>query len=108
MRFEVRLTAGAERDLAAIHRYLAEASGAGAADRLLRRILEVATRLAEHPDRGSHPPELLALGVREYRQIILKPYRIIYRIIDQTVFVTVIADGRRNMQALLARRLLEE
>jgi toxin ParE1/3/4 len=58
------------------------------------------------PQRGSHPLELLALGNREYRQRFFKPYRVIYRVIRKQVAISVVADGRRNMQSLLARRLL--
>jgi toxin ParE1/3/4 len=42
----------------------------------------------------------------DYRQISFKPYRIIYRIADRHVIVYLIADGRRDMRTLLARRLL--
>ena len=48
----------------------------------------------------------MALGIREYRQTFFKPYRVIYRIIDRRVYVFLIANGRRDMQALLERRLL--
>jgi toxin ParE1/3/4 len=44
---------------------------------------------------------------REYREISFKPYRIIYRVMAENVYVLVIADGRRDMQALLQRRLLQ-
>ena len=47
------------------------------------------------------------LEVREYREIFFKPYRIIYRVMGDNVYVLVIADGRRDMQALLQRRLLQ-
>ena len=50
--------------------------------------------------------ELLALGIKEYRQAFFKPYRVIYRVIDSRVIIYVIADGRRDMQTVLARRLL--
>ena len=106
MRYTVLLTDGAEHDLASIHEYLAETEGDRAAERLLQRLIDVARKLSEFPERGSHPRELLALGIREYRQVMLRPYRIIYRIIDEQVIITVIADGRRDMQSLLARRLL--
>jgi toxin ParE1/3/4 len=49
---------------------------------------------------------LLALGIREYRQAFFKPYRLIYRVIGKRVFIYLIADGRRDMQSLLSRRLL--
>lgn len=63
--------------------------------------------MAENPERGSRPKELLALGIREYRQVFFKPYRAIYRVIGRRVYVYLVADGRRDMQTLLARRLFE-
>jgi len=52
------------------------------------------------------PRELEALGILDYRQLALPPYRLIYRVAAKKVFIFVIADGRRDMQALLERRLL--
>jgi toxin ParE1/3/4 len=105
-RFEVELTQGAEDDLETIHGYLAEHRSAEAAESLLDAFLEKIHTLARYPDRGSVPKELETLGIREFRQILLDPYRLIYRVIGSKVFILVIADGRRDMQALLERRLL--
>jgi toxin ParE1/3/4 len=74
---------------------------------VLDRIEEVVESLARFPERGSYPKELLSLGIRDYRQTFLKPYRVIYRIVGQRVYVYLIVDSRRDMEALLARRLLE-
>ena len=104
--YEVLLTAGAERDLEEIYLYIAEFDSPARAEHVLDRLVEVVQGLGSFPQRGSHPRELLALGIREYRQAFFKPYRLIYRVIDRQVLVYVIADGRRNMQSLLARRLL--
>lgn len=106
MAYEVLLTAGAEQDLEDIYDYIAESDSPAKADYVLPRLLEAADRLAAFPDRGAHPRELQALGIREYRQTFFKPYRLIYRVIGRQVFVYVIADGRRDMQSLLQRRLL--
>ena len=107
MRFEVLLTAGAEHDLAAIYSYLLEAEGEGAAEHVLERLLKAAEALAELPERGTRPKELIALGIREYRQVYFKPYRLLYRVQESSVYVVLILDGRRDMQTVLARRLLE-
>lgn len=104
--YEVLLTAGAEQDLEDIHDYIAEFDSVRNADRVLERLLQAAVGLAAFPERGSHPKELLALGIREYRQVFFKPYRLLYRVMDRRVYVYLIADGRRDMQSLLARRLL--
>lgn len=76
------------------------------ADHVLDRLLELAENLASTPERGSAPKELRALGIDEYRQVFFKPYRIRYRVLDKRVVIYVIADGRRDMQSLLARRLI--
>lgn len=106
MAFEVLLTAGAERDLMAIHEYLAQSDGLSSAEHVLARLLQLGEHLAESPERGSHPKELTALGIREYRQVFFKPYRVIYRITGERVYIVLISDGRRDMQTLLERRLL--
>ena len=105
-KYEVLLTEGAERDLESIFDYIAEFDGKANADHVLDRLLDVVESLAAFPERGAYPRELLALGIRDYRQTAFKPYRVIYRIMDRKVFIYLIADGRRDMQSLLARRLL--
>jgi toxin ParE1/3/4 len=106
MRFEVLLTEDAERDLQEICTYVAEHDSRGKADALLTRIEEVIETLTTQPNRGAFPRELSALGIHDYRQLFYKPYRIIYRVIDKRVYIYLIADGRRDLQTLLAQRLL--
>lgn len=105
-RYEVLLTAGAEQDLEAIHEYIADYDCVAHAEHVLDRLLAVVESLSRFPERGGHPKELSAVGIREYRQTSFKPYRVIYRVEGTRVIVYVIADGRRDMQSLLARRLL--
>lgn len=106
MRFRVLLTADAERDLEDIYTYIAEHDCRQNADYVLDRLLEVSDSLASSPERGLLPRELSALGIQEYRQVLFKPYRVIYRQFDQQVVIYLIADGRRDMQSLLSRRVL--
>lgn len=58
------------------------------------------------PGRRAYPKELIAPGIRDYRQTAFKPYRAIHRVIGRKVYIYAIADGRRDRQSLLARRLL--
>ena len=71
-----------------------------------RQIEKAFRSLSEYPERGNYPEELLDIGIREYREIFSRPYRIIYRVMENNVYVLLIADGRRDMQTLLQRRLL--
>lgn len=106
--YRVRLTVGAKQDLASIVGYVARQDGDKAAERLLEKLLATVDSLATSPERGGFPAELLALGSREYRQIISRPYRFIYKVVGEEVLLFVIADGRRDFQALLSRRLLAQ
>jgi toxin ParE1/3/4 len=107
MAFQIFLTDDASRDLEELYRYIASHDAPGKADGLLDQIEKAFSNLSEYPERGAYPKELLAVGIREYREIYFKPYRIIYRIVAESLYVLVIADGRRDMQALLQRRLLQ-
>ena len=108
MRYEVLITPGAERDLAEIIEYIAEHDAAAKSDHVLGKLLAVIADLSMLPERGAFPKELLALGIRDFRQVSFKPYRVIYRVMSAKVFILVIADGRRDLQAVLARRLLSD
>ena len=109
-KFEVLLTEGAEQDLENLFDYIAEFDCVASAHDVLDRLMEVVNGLSRSPERGTYPKELAALGIKEFRQTSFKPYpviyRVIYRVSGQQVIVYVIADGRRDMQSILARRLL--
>jgi toxin ParE1/3/4 len=107
MPFGVLLTRDAARDLNELYDYIALHDSPRKADHVLREIEKVFSMLSEFPERGVCPEELLSLGIREYREVFFKPYRIIYRVMEKNVYVLLIADGRRDMQSLLQRRLLD-
>jgi toxin ParE1/3/4 len=107
MSFEVLLTEDASRDLEALYDYIDDHDVPGKADHVLDQLENVFSSLSENPERGVYPKELVAVGLREYREVFFKPYRILYRVIGNRVYVMLIADGRRDMQGLLQRRLLQ-
>jgi toxin ParE1/3/4 len=108
MIFQIFLTDDASGDLEELYDYIASHDAPGKADYVLDQIEKVFSSLCENPGRGVYPKELLAIGLREYREIFFKPYRIVYRIMADNVYIMVIADGRRDMQTLLQRRLLSQ
>lgn len=107
-RHRVLVTAAAARDIADIHAYVAKQDGDRRASQLLDRIEAVLGKLAKLPLRGNHPKELAALGIHDYRETRVKPYRVTDRVIEDSVYVLLVVDGGRDMQSLLARRLLDD
>ena len=76
------------------------------AEHVYHKLLERIEGLNVLPSRGVHPPELAEQGITDYRETFFKPYRIVYRIERKSVFVVMVADGRRDMRKLLEQRLL--
>lgn len=106
-RYGVELTEDAQTDLNKLVDYVAQHDAPLKALQLLDQIESALDSLHVFPERGAYTKELLALGNREYRETYFKPYRIIYKVQSTTVYVYVIADGRRDLRSLLARRILQ-
>ena len=105
-KFSVLLTKGAEQDLESIHDYISEFDCAANANYVLDELMVAVESLSKVPERGSYPKELVGVGIKEYRQIFFKPYRVIYRVTGNQVIIYLIADGRRDMPSVLVRRLM--
>jgi toxin ParE1/3/4 len=106
MSFPVRITSAAWRDLEEICTWIAEHDSPAKAERVLDRISEAALKIGRMPHGGARPSELPPGTEGEYRQVLFKPYRIIYEFSGTEVVILLVADGRRNLQTLLLRRLL--
>ena len=106
MTYAVHLTDSASADLAENYSYIAASDSIESANHVLDKLEEAVQSLAEFPDRGHFPAELLSIGIQEYREVEWKKYRVIYRIESQNVYVITFA--RRDFQALLQRRLLSQ
>jgi toxin ParE1/3/4 len=103
---EVVLSEPALADLLDINDYYLLEVSDQVAGNIIDSLEAAVNNLAEFPERGSIPKELLALGIRQYRQIIEQLYRIVYEIVADKVVVHAILDGRRDMQTLLMQRVL--
>lgn len=106
MSYTVLLTDDAIRDLEDIDDYISKHDTPRKADDVLSVIEEVLLTLTDLPDCGAYPKELSMPGIREYREVFFRLFRVIYRVPGNNVYVYVIADGKRDMQTLLSRRLL--
>lgn len=105
MRFTVEFTHSANADLNDIIDWISRHDSIDNASHVLEEIEAIVLSLEELPERGTIPLELRALGVTRYREVFFKPYRIIYHVRSERVIVNLIADGRRDMMALLQARL---
>ncbi len=107
MSVEVLLTDGAARDLDELYAVRYDLSGAQEADLFLDHIQDALDRLAETPLAGQPLGIVARFGLHAARQLRDGPWRILYRLAGERLYVDAIAHERRSFQSLLERRLLD-
>ncbi|MDX2501607.1 MAG: type II toxin-antitoxin system RelE/ParE family toxin [Deltaproteobacteria bacterium] len=95
----------AENDLKEIIEYIAEDSPANAL-KILKKIKQKASSLYTLPERGRIVPELRDQGILIYRELIISPWRMIYRISEMKIYVLSVLDARQNVEDILLKRLI--
>ena len=105
-RYAVEWAVLARDDLGQIISYIAEDSAINAL-KVAERIERVAQSLVTFPARGRVLPELREQGVTRYLELIVKPWRLVYRIEGAKVYVVSVLDGRRDLEALLFHRFAD-
>ena len=103
--YRVTWAQAASRDLTEIPTYIAGDSPVNAR-RVLKRLKDKASRLAVAPARGRVVPELARFGIRSFRELIVRPHRLMYRIVDDRVLALAVFDGRRDLEEVLLERLV--
>jgi toxin ParE1/3/4 len=106
MSYTVLLLDAAVKDIEATYRYIRKSGNKKAAKDMVLYIREACNSLSENPERGHIPDELSQIGQFEYRQIILRKYRIIYQLAKPNIFVFGIIHGNRNIGEVLRQRML--
>jgi plasmid stabilization system protein ParE len=104
-KYAVQWTAAAARDLELAVEYISENSPEQAL-LVLQKIRARASTLFIMPERGRIVPELKLHGISMYRELIIPPWRLIYRITDRIVYVYAAIDCRRNLEDILLARLI--
>ena len=95
----------AENDLKEIIEYIATDSPTNALI-TLKKIKQKPSSLYTLPERGRIVPELKDQGILLYRELIVPPWRIIYRISEMKVYVLSVLDARQNVEDILLNRLI--
>jgi len=97
---------GAEHDLHGIRRYVLKNFGPEGLQDTSKKLRETLRLIKTFPQSGAIPEELSELGMENYRQVISGMNRLIYEIREDTAYIHIVCDTRRNLRALLSRRLL--
>lgn len=70
------------------------------------KIKEAAAKLNSLPDRGRIIPELQKQNIYKFREIIIGPWRLMYKLEEKSIYVLAVIDGRPNIEEVLMKRHL--
>ena len=103
--YQVYWSKTAKQDLEEIIKYLGTMSENVAREKY-SLIKETAEKLKHFPDKGRIIPELERNNITKYREIVVSPWRLMYKVDQSRVFIMALIDGRRNIEDILLTRQL--
>ncbi|MDA3941289.1 MAG: type II toxin-antitoxin system RelE/ParE family toxin [Spirochaetia bacterium] len=102
---DVIWTDTAKKDLNDIIEYIAQDTIEIAIQKY-EKIKGITRQLVLFPDQGRIIPELLKHNITKYKELIISPWRLIYKVDNNIVYIMAVIDGRRNIEDILLQRLL--
>lgn len=104
--YKLQWTTNAKDDLLSIVDYIKNDSP-NKANEIYLKIRAKAKSSNFFPLKGRVVPELQKEGITLYREVVTSPWRIIYKVGNDTVYIMAILDSRQNVEELLLQKLLK-
>ncbi len=105
--YKLEWTSNAKNDLLNIVAYIKKDSPSIAND-VYQKIKKKARSSNFFPLKGRVVPELQKEGITLYREFIASPWRIIYKVGNETVYIMAILDSRQNVEEILLQKLIKD
>jgi toxin ParE1/3/4 len=102
----VVLLESAQADLVLLRGYIVKNFSVATWQGTYNKLKESIRNLAMFPHLGGVPEELESLHLTQYRQILSGMNRIIYEVRQDTVYVHLVVDTRRDLKSVLMDRLM--
>lgn len=105
--YNVIWTKTANEDLIEIIQFI-KLDSPDTAKNTLNKIKKTASSLDSFPQRGRVVLELKEQGIFQYQELIIQPWRMVYRVSSSTVYVLSMIDTRRNVEDILLNRFIRD
>ena len=106
MKWHVVFLEQAEHDLIELKNYVLHGFSQKVWQECYSNLKKSIKRIQLFPESGNIPPELVALNFTQYRQVISGMNRIVYETQRNVIYIHIICDTRKDLNALLFRRLM--
>jgi plasmid stabilization system protein ParE len=104
-KYKILWTAAAAEDLADLADFISQRESGDRALEVCDRLEAAASSLATSPNRGRTVPEFRDHGVIVYQELVVTPWRMIYRVEQHSVYILALIDSRQDATQLLWARL---
>lgn len=105
--YGIKWTKDAASDFEEILSYIKYRTGKTSAKIQYDRVIINVEKLKVFPDQGKISEDLRSIGIVSIHEIVETPWRIFYKIEDDTVYILSILDGRRNIEEILYKKVIE-
>ena len=96
----------AQEDTKDLRRYILKSFGAGTWKQTSAELTVTFGSIRQFPQSGYVPTELADFGGLNFPEALSGQNRIIYEVRDDTIYIHVVTDTRRDLRTLLQKRLL--
>ncbi|MFM0069185.1 type II toxin-antitoxin system RelE/ParE family toxin [Paraburkholderia aspalathi] len=96
----------AQEDAKDLRRYILKSFGAGTWKQTSAELAVAFGNIRQLPQSGYVPAELSDFGGLNFREALSGQNRVIYEVRDDTIYIHVVTDTRRDLRTLLQKRLL--
>src|SRR5260370_35265074 len=103
---KLRIHEGAEEDTKDLRRYILKSFGAQTWKQSAAQLALTFANIRQFPQSGYVPAELADFGGLNFREALSGANRVIYEVRDDTIYIHVVVDTRRDLRTLLQKRLL--
>ena len=104
-KYSVFWTRSAQLNLEEIIEYISSDSESQA-KKIFQKIKNRSLELEQMPLRGRIVPEFREFNIRKFRELVISPWRMIYSVENNKVYVVAIFDARRDIEELLYQKLM--
>ena len=105
-RFEINWSEQAALDLERLITYIAS-ENPKTAGQILKKIRTEVSQLDYLPFRGRIVPEFEEQGFLLFRELVITPWRIVYRVSFEHIYILAAFDSRKNVDDILLERFLK-
>jgi toxin ParE1/3/4 len=107
MKYKINWSKDAGEEFIEIISWYKHTTGKNIAQRIYSKINSRIKKLKDMPGMGKPVQILKDIGINDYRQIIQDHWIIYYKVEGQTVNIISVIDGRRNLEEILYKKMID-